>query len=283
MRKVVVTVCAGLLLSSLWISAYAFPAKSHNTHLEIALLGKNGRQMLDEKAADMFRALECASYLCIDQYNNNGSNELKFLFEMQKEYWFAFLPTVGRYPETIAEIDFTSNFAHRQYTHVGWEVDKEPTEDQIYSHWPLRQTLLRATVEAVFDFNDRPFSSSSSTGEHLCKLIYYIHILGDHIAFTDYSNYDSGKANIYPLGGKDNGTVICELTETLKALFDTQASELIRELQTIDMEFRSIVNEGISEANFGQYHNCAQAVLDALGTKLPGLLKKQPYFNEVFY
>ena len=52
-----------------------------------------------------FRAL-------IDQYNGDGATELNNLIADK-------IPGI---PSTIAEFDFSANYAHRNYTHRGWNV-----------------------------------------------------------------------------------------------------------------------------------------------------------------
>lgn len=292
MKKVTAAICAAILLVLFSVPAYAFPSQTHDSHLETALFGPDGLETNDEKALDAFEALKHASYLCIDQYNGGGQEmHLDALLEIQGEYWVDFLPTRGNYPKSIADIDYQSNYAHRAYTHLGWdyeyqEYNQEKVPDWLSSRWPKRQDLLRSTVEAVFDFNSWPFSIESPTGENICELIYYIHILGDHIYFEDYSTYIKTAKFICPLGGYDNKTtIIDELTEELDELFSTDASELIRKLETIDMDLRAICDaDGIvSEANFQQYQTYAKEVLEVLSSDLPGLLKMQPYFSDVFY
>lgn len=293
MKKVIAAICTAIFLVSLSITSYAFPEQTHDSHLEKALFGESGLQTHDNKALDAFEAIKHASYLCIDQYQGKGQeNHLDLLLEIQNEYWLDFLPTRGNYPQSIAEINYQSNYAHRAYTHLGWDYEydqrynREKVVDWLSDRWPDRQNLLRATVEAIFDFNKWPLSIRSVTGENLCELIYYIHILGDHIYFEDYSTYSKTARFICPLGGFDNQTtIIDELTEELNELFGTDASELIRKLETIDMDLRAICDSDgiVSESNFPQYQEFAQEVLDVLSTDLPDLLKMQPYFKKVFY
>ena len=292
MKRGTVVICVAILLVLFSVPVYAFPAQKHDSHLEIALFGPKGLATSDEKALDSFEALKHASYLCIDQYNGEGQElHLDALLELQGEYWIDFLPTRGHYPQTIADIDYPSNYSHRAYTHLGWDkkyqnYNRETVPDWLSSRWPKRQNILRSTVEAIFNFNKWSLSIRSETGENLCELIYYIHILGDHIYFEDYSTYIKTAKFICPLGGYENETtIIDELTEELDELFSTDASELIRKLETIDMDLRVICDaDGIvSEADFQQYQTSAKEVLEVLSSDLPGLLKMQPYFSEVFY
>lgn len=293
MKRVTATLLATILLLLLSVSAYAFSAKVHDNHLEIALFGPYGLQTSNEKARDMLDALKHASYLCIDQYNGDGHEmHLELLLELQKEYWVMFWPTRGHYPESIADINYNSNASHRAYTHLGWEVkydqryNKVKIADWLSDRWPKRQDLLRSTVEAVFNFNKWSLSINSTTGEEMCKLIYYVHILGDHIGFAEYETYAKEAKYICPLGGfSDETTILTELVKTLDNLFGTEASELIRKLQTIDKDLRSICHSDgtVSEADFPKYQEYTKKVLEALSEKLPALLKQQPYFSEVFY
>lgn len=287
MKKLAAAICVAILLILLSFSASAFPSKIHDNHLETALFGPNGLQTTNKRAKDMFEALKLASYLCIDQFNNAGKEHLDKLLDIQKEYWIEFFPTWTIYPKTIADIDYPGNYTHRKYTHLGWEYEYK--EDEHVPDWPRRwckrQKLLNSTIEAVFHIDNWPFSINSSTGENICKLLYYIHIVGDHIAFEDFSTYARTAKFICPLGGFGNTTVIPELTKVLNELFGVDACELIQRLNVIEMDLRAICNTDgtVTEANFRQYQDCAEKVLEALNESLPILLKKQPYFSKVFY
>lgn len=273
-------------------TARAFPAQTHDQHLETVFFGDRGLQSGDSKALDAFEALKHASYLCIDQYNHSGQVEhLDSLLEIRKNNWVMFLSTQGHYPKTVSEIDYVSNYAHRRYTHLGWDVeyksyDKEKTPDWLTKRWPKRKEILLSTVEAVFDFNPWPWAIESTRGELMCRLIYSIHVLGDHIYFQDYTTFCKTAEYLLPLGGfRNEKTIISELTYVCNQLFGASASELVIKLHAIESEIRGIrnFNGSVSESNFPQYQHDAHDVLSALEDYLPQLLMEQDFFKNVFY
>lgn len=291
MKKLATKIAIVVILLSISISVVGFPRTDHDRHLREVFFGRYENE-LNEKGRDLFSALKYASYLCIDQYNGGGKAELEELLKIPRKHWFKFMQFGKYYPKDISEIDFTSNYAHRANTHLGWDYDypnfdKEKNPDWLTKRWPKRKNILLATVEAVFNFNPLPFSIKSERGERMSKLIYYVHLLGDHIDFDNYQTYKNTLKNICPLGGKssDEVTIISELEEEIEALFGCDASELIKELKNIDRELKNLSYEGdaVSEADFSRYRGHSKKLLEVLSNHLPKLLRNQDFFSKVFY
>ena len=80
---------------------------------------------------------------------------------------------------------------------VTFWYDDERNPDWSNSVWPKRQEILLSAVEKVFNFNglpdftDRIFGNYTDQGRAFTRLLYYIHLLGDHIEYTA-SSYEKG-------------------------------------------------------------------------------------------
>lgn len=118
------------------VHADAHSRERHDEELEHVLFGSKHYKdsHLDDKRN--IQAIEDAIYLCVDQFNGNGTAELNRLVKEEK------IPDI---PKTIEEIDYKSNYTHRSHTHRGW--------NQVYdkkAHWPERQKILRNTVKKSY-------------------------------------------------------------------------------------------------------------------------------------
>lgn len=196
---------------------------------------------------------------------------------------------------SIEEIALYPLHSHRAYTHLGWEYNyssfnDERNPDWSSRRWPLRQNLLRSTVEHVFNFNGAPqwldpIVGYSGQCESFTKLLYYIHILGDHISYK-HSTYKNNH-EVMPLAATRDASIISELISCLPVLFPKQNYvPLQKELETIGINVVSLLNrpEALgTEDGFAPYHENAAKVLDALESYLPELLKNEDYFKKAFY
>ncbi len=169
-----VLLCGLLFLSS--SSCYAGSDKQHEADLENILLGrtltdfqKDPKKHGDTPAV-LFGYLEDAIYLCIDQMGTEGK---EWLDELNNDYHMEGLP------KTIDEISVPV-YEHEKYTHMGWDFKDYPLPEK----WALRQNILLATVSKVFEFpvDESLTGNDKYTSEcvNMAKLIYYVHILGDH-------------------------------------------------------------------------------------------------------
>lgn len=74
--------------------------------------GKTTKLDVFFRMCDIIKRIEDASYLAI---NGNGTTELNNLITAK-------IPGI---PSSIAEFDFSSNYAHRNYTHRGWNLTSD--------------------------------------------------------------------------------------------------------------------------------------------------------------
>lgn len=127
-RKWIGLILIFIICISTAMPAYAHNRDEHDEDLEYVLFGDREYKKTHKAnttAVTKIKALEDAAYLCVDQFNGSGKDALK---NLQKE-------KVPDIPETIDEIDFKSNSAHRYYTHRGWNVTTNPDK----AHWSTRK------------------------------------------------------------------------------------------------------------------------------------------------
>lgn len=328
MRKRIVAIALVIALTLSCIdSVYAHSsAGEHWQDLRFVLFGdKHYRGKTRE--LDGYRIiLERASSLCIDQFGGSSSSYLEQLR----------LKGVKNLPTTIAEFDLDATAQnHRIFTHLGWTTARTDNvtgktwprlQSSIYPGderncdwpriWAERQEILRTSVEHVFDFeNDRQ-------REAFCGLLYYVHILGDHIEFK-HGTYEKGQGQVILIsGGHGQPTFITELLDVLAILFEDQRFSyhymlMVRELQTEEILLNSLLNQNYLPSLYmdqvnaadtdemddaqvlallnepekmntpelfkASYTAHAKRILEILSRHVPYLLKEEKFFREVFY
>lgn len=266
--------------------AMAYDAGGHDEMLEEVLLGSGYQYPYNQKDREeaelAISLLESASYLCLDQFNGNGGDKLLFLAEQG----------VRGLPESITEIDFSGNWTHRSYTHRGWDwtyiVDK--------AHWSIRKAILQAATEKVFSFTIIPNFIEAATGSYseqcnsFAALVYYVHVLGDHLEATSYKN----NAYVMPFAGRthDDYDLVSDLLNNhLDIVFasqteDSEYQSFREKLGNINSRASQLVySEGgiNTQEKFDSYHAIAEELHTLLKEYLPVLLKKEPFFQKVFY
>ncbi|MBE5807202.1 MAG: hypothetical protein E7317_02555 [Clostridiales bacterium] len=276
-----------VLLVVMAIPVLAHDKTKHNEELEYVLFRDRHYADSHPITGAIVKRLEDASYLAIDQYNGNGTTELSNLIADK-------IPGI---PTSIADFDFSANYAHRKYTHRGWNVTYNEN-----AHWPLRQTILKNTIRAkLFSKVETPLAwfpwlsdqlygnENESQCEAFAVLVYYVHILGDHIEASKHTalNYVAPLSNSHD---RDNPGIIPELIKYLPILFKGQTeseqyNSMIQDLQqladTADRLYN--VTGGVREEQFPEYHQCALDLLETLATYVPDLLKKEPFFHSTFF
>ena len=205
--------------------------------------------------------IESASYLTIDQFNDYGQKDLEKL----RKYGIKGLP------KSINEIKFNaSGTTHRSHTHRGWDYNYFGVTKDL---WPVRKQILINTVGEVFDFK-----GDSLKQESFCKLIYYVHILCDHMDDTSYKVTNGLKIDV---GGRvDQYDIIHELMTTFETLFKDQKNT--HKYRRIGKLVRS--EGGInSDDKFSEFKDHTTNLFDVLTMYLPEMLKEEEFFSAVFY
>ena len=272
------------------IPVYAHDRKQHDLDIESVLFGKvNFSTSKEADVQNAAKALKCAAYLAIDQFNGKGADELNFL---EKEYKVSGLPK-------LSEIDFRGNNNHRRYTHRGWDFQYGKSD---VGHWTVRKSILLKTVDKQFDFEKSPnailghfnekYLEYDKKCDSFCALIYYTHIIGDYIGNETYGQFRSNYPNQMDLGGtNDDYSITAELLKHTKILFADQKDThkyitLQNSLTALDGKIRKLVlsKEGIdTEEKYKQYTEYAEDLKDILTHNIPNLLKEEDFFKKVYY
>ena len=288
MKKVLCLLLVLIIVLSLTPSlAYAHTsAADHWKELRLVLFGDEGYLVgKPENIRNKVYILQYASQVCIDQF---GKDSCKASFIRLQQLG------VTRLPKSIDDITlYPLSNNHREYTHLGWDYDYSMYCDERNKNWTdtweKRQILFLSAVEKVFNFNGLPDLYDGVIGGYteeckaFTKLLYYVHLLGDHLEYSA-SSYEKGKDQVIPLGATRGDSLIGEILEVLPVLFPNQDySQLERDLMKINTDVCSILNKPDElKTDFSPYHKCAEEVLNTLVEHIPGLLQKEDYFTKAF-
>lgn len=285
MRKILV---AFLLLFILTEFVYSHGNDGHNQELEYVLFGDRFYKNSHPNEKTVIQALEDASYLCIDQFSGRGNDKLTRLKNEK-------IPDIIK---DISEINYDAfggvegSRGHRYYTHRGWDISYPEK-----AHWEARRAILVNTVKkelfpsllGLFSFlrNNKHLEAQCNS---FCKLIYYVHILGDHLEAKN----PNALADIVPLSRSHDTSepgIILKIKECCKDLFASQVntriySSFVNQLDTLKTESEIYYYSpgGVNtDEKFSNYHKCAEDLLECLAQFVPNLLKNESFFKEVFY
>lgn len=272
----------------------------HDRDLKYALFGSSEKALTGEEKM-IFKAISNAAALTIDQFSPNEQLRQKesTYNDLQSELQELGLPAL---PDSFDKLDLNINVApdgknitansHRKYTHLGWNYKDYPNEE----FWETRKQVLLHTVNWTL-FNDKAFFSwipgaanvlypPSEQCEAFCAMVYYIHILGDHIV----GNKPEKLTDLEPLihyTSLNTPGIIAELEEQLSIVFVSQEDSwtyaaLMDKLTglkiraerncgtwgTVDTKEKCTLNQ-----------DYAKELLDILSAYLPSLLKNEPFFS----
>ena len=271
--------------------------RDHDKDLKLALFGDADHTLRGEKRK-AFKAIADAAALCIDQYSANESMQ-------SKKGEFEDLSNRVDLSMSFEDVDLNKNIAgenvtpntHRMYTHQGWNSSKYSNAE----FWNIRKKiLLEAAQQSLFD-NSIPFIPwvsniiSSLTGpseqcDAFCALVYYVHILGDHLEGDKPDKLDA----LEPLDQYESLSspgIIPELQEYLQVLFANQKTSwsFISLMQDLDTLGRKAEKVYYSPGGINTEEKCktnmenAKELLKVLGREVPKLLKNEDFFIETFY
>ena len=303
-KKIVSILLIMLISSPLLLTALAHDDQSkHDADLKYALFGDTYYHLSgNQKIA--FQAIADAAALSIDQFTpNNTAKWKKGVYErLQDNLQSLKLPKVSIPFDSIdlnseksRDGNITAN-THRKYTHMGWDYRKYPNMD----FWKIRKQLLLDVVNRILFYPNSFFaklpwisdllSTPNEQCTAFCAMVYYIHILGDHIEgdVPDKLQY------LEPLIQYTSFTVpgiIPELKEYLQVVFLSQKSSWT--FSALQMELTELTLE--AERNCGTWgkvdtiERCqenqeyAKRFLVILSKYLPVLLKNESFFHDMFY
>lgn len=263
------------LIMSLQVSA--FTSEKHNEYLRMVLFGETA-----VRNTDVLDALNDASELSIDQHNNYSQ---KILNELRNEF------KVKKIPESVSEFNVGHGYLHRNYTHKGWTYDYKKNDGEDEAHWSdIRKKILLETINQKFDFGfwSGKFGWYDEQCDAFGALIYYVHIIGDHISNETYhSNYEE----IPIVNGAGNYGIIEELLKYSPILlknvkednktYDAYISELEKIKANIDGIY--YYKSALSEPEvYEKYKEGAEKLMECLEDYIPLLIKREPFFAKVF-
>ena len=291
MRRSVLLLLVLQLLLSFCTPAFAHDKTGHDAILEKILFGEPTfltRLTPGSKAYEALDALEDAVAICLDQYQGNYEDLLTELREYK----------VHGLPKSVKEIDFSGNQYHRRYTHFGWNNVYTPTD---LAHWEIRKSILSQTVNHVFGFQkmagiwmflgitkDYGFTPKCDA---FAAFLYYIHVLGDYTASDKKTIHGSviPLARLHPEIGNED--IFYEIERLLPLILEKAEADsdiaycgLIQDIKTmhkIGIGFEEA--GGVTDESFPDYQNLAKKLLEKLESKIPGLLKREQFFKDVFY
>lgn len=301
-KNILLLLIAILFLCNIPSVMFGGGKQDHDKDLRLVLFG-NYYTDLNESGREKFKSLADAATLCVDQFSSNET-------ERKDEELFNNLNERIGFSFTYDDIQllkredgkFVNAKTHRRYTHRGWDFSTYP----IPGLWEKRKKILTATVNRELFMDELGFiekipivgkyidneTACNNQCEAFCKLIYYVHILGDYEAATSYSDEFQQLIPLVSRGRKDPGapTLIDELIDVIQILFYAQSwrySALISELESIKTRAgKALYAVGGLKDNqelFDDYHQCAIDVIKTLRLYIPDMLKKTDYFSVAFY
>lgn len=283
----------------------AFAHRNQNEHdkdLKYVLFGSEAKKLSgDEKL--IFKAIANAAALAIDQFSADDQLRWKekIYDELQEELKKLH---ASELPYSFEELDLNSNVSsdgknvtansHRMYTHLGWNYKGYPNEE----FWEKRKQVLVHTVNWTL-YNDKAFFSwvpgaantlypPNEQCEAFCAVVYYIHILGDHME----GDISKKLAYLEPIQYVDSSApgIITELKEQLQILFKSQSSSwsyagLMDAITTIEIESNEDYKtwgklDTKEKCKINQEY--ADKIMDVLSAYLPNMLKNEPFFSSHF-
>lgn len=283
-------------------AAYAHKKQqAHDADLKKVLFGSESIYLSGDKGLS-FQAIANAAALTIDQFSSSKVSDRKPSGKLTHEKLLKNLDKLGikakvaKFDEIDLNTDNGSSITantHRKYTHLGWNY-KYQTPDEAF--WPKRKQLLIDTVYWVLFNRDAILAEipirwdykSDEQCEAFCAVVYYIHILGDHIEGDTSQKLEY----IEPLQYTDvfRPGLITEIKEQLQILFMSQRGSwkyagLMDAITTLEVESEE---EYKTWGSLDTNEKCkinqeyANEVLDALSMYVPGLLMKEPFFASRF-
>ena len=158
-------ILAIVLLLSISNTALACDEQQTNTYITQILFGDRAQSKSSDENVKMLLA---ALYLCSEQADNQGQDKIDYL----KQHKVSGIPA-------LASLNIKGTYLI-ECAHNTWEYEYSGAKKNQAS----RRTVLRNTVNKVFDFGffSNLFGSSTGKCDSFAALLYYSHILSDYLA-----------------------------------------------------------------------------------------------------
>ena len=297
MRTILRSIILIVLIVTLWtVSAFAHPDQNdHYADIERVLFGKEvltrserkSTVLLGNPAKDALISLEHAAAIVLDQYKGDDQG----LLDQLSEYGVQNLP-----PDAMTTMDpdprginfQSSPNLHRSFTHRGWTFQYPKVSSK--ANWPVRREILLETAKAAFDSE----YLDATRREAFCALLYYVHVLGDHMSDSKakgntliISLVEPGASRRTPPQNED---IFLELGYYLPILFsdktdDRTYTRMMGKLDTLRKKAVKTARETnifTSEGSMEIYYDYVDELFDILSTYIPRLLEREPFFSRVF-
>lgn len=290
--------------------ALGFAAKEHDRILEQVFFGKGQSAPLARK--ERFNLICDASYLCLDQFNNQASRKGETALSDLRQ------AGVGGLPESIDDIDYTAGGSnHRMYTHRGFDFNYKSCPGGDKANFQTRREILLQTTSRVLGL-----SASGSRCKAFARLVYCTHLLGDHLEAEQLKDtvlpaviMPLKRAN--PSSSDAESDLFMKYGECARALFSSpshagndsqeneaagedaaaeegdgsvgtgwRCQEFSRALDELGEKARKLVaaEGGLGNPeNYAGYHACAEELRDKLYECVPDMLKSKRYFRRAFW
>ena len=291
-KRIVSFILTFSVLFSCSFHVYAYVKDKHDEIIECVLFGNANYSRTLSSASEHFKDLQDlknATALCVDQYQGNYADLLEALQARG----------IHGLPKSISEIDFTFNQYHRKYTHRGWNFDYSLDD---LGHWAIRKEILLQTVNHTFEFSKiagewgilgitKQFDYDEQC-DAFAAFLYYLHVIGD---FEASKSKGMIIGNVIPLvrehPGEKNEDIIWELERILPIIFKESSKtnkrlydSLMSDLKSIGLDGRRLEGSGgMTDENFPEYHELIEKLIDKLESKVPSLLKDEPFFAKTFF
>lgn len=305
MKRRIVAVCLLIVLAmSAAVPACAHEDQdAHDRDLKYALFGSR-EKALNGQAKIRFAAIADAAALAIDQFSPNPTARWKegVYDQLQSELQALGVPGLS---VSFDQLDLNRNASadgknitansHRKYTHQGWNYQGYPNAE----FWKTRRQVLVHAVNWTLFHGDAPFSwvpwlsdvlySPSEQCQAFSAMVYYIHILGDHIE-GDVPEKLTDLEPLVQYASMSTPGILVELREQLQIVFASQRNSwtyaaLIEDLTHLSLQIEkscggwSAVDTAEKCALNQQY---ASALLETLSSYLPILLRNESFFSTHF-
>ena len=213
--------------------------------------------------------LEKAVFLCVDLFNGYNIHYLTDL----NNYGVQNLPS-AQY------IDFSSNYTHQRATHRGWDFKNYSNQ----AMWEERKKLLLFSIDRLFDFQETEMIKRDS----FAALLYYVHIIGDHIGNSKRTLPDRMRINGSMRGrNMERLDVVWELEYHIPRLFRGQESAveyklLMKAMQRFSTQPPFDYSTAISDDDYSKLQGFAVNILNCLTENIPALLRNESFFRRAF-
>lgn len=279
MKKIVSAIISIILVVCTCSSMVnAFSGNEHDIYLRHVLFGSAA-----VSNTDILDAINDASELALDQHGGDSQGNLD---ELRNGYG------VKNIPKKVSSFNVGHGNTHRNYTHRGWNYNYKKNDGKDEAHWSdIRKKILLETINQKFKFGflSGKFGIYDKQCDAMGALVYYVHVIGDHISNEEYhNNYKE-----IPLVARDgqNGIIeellkysriLFEHSKENNATYDRYISELQRLQSQVD-EIYHYPDDLADPDTYQQYHEYAIELMDCLENYVPLLIKREPFFQKAFY